>query len=210
MPDSGAPNQPEDAPLGDLSRRSFLKGAGGLAAAGGTLGPPAESRAGERLAGELDVVLAVNGERRSVVVEPRTTLLEVLRVRLAPPLTGAKEACDGGACGACTVLLDGRPVLACLLLAVDCVGRSVETVEGLAEGDALTPVQAAFWEADAVLCGFCTPGLVLSVTACLRADPAASEGELRAACAGHLCRCGAYPKVFEAAIAAGRRLREGR
>jgi len=144
-------------------------------------------------------VLAINGEERRLALEPRTTLLSALRTRLDPPLTGAKEVCDRGACGACTVLLDGRPVYACMLLALDCVGAAITTVEGLGSPEALSPVQEAFCRRDALMCGFCTPGFVVSVTACLEREPRVDERTVRAACAGNLCRCGTYPHVFAAA-----------
>jgi len=146
--------------------------------------------------------LTVNGDGYAVVVEPQTTLLEVLRDQLA--LTGTKEGCGTGECGACTVLLDGRAVLACLTLACDCEGRDVVTVEGLSEGGGLTPVQQAFLEAGAVQCGFCTPGMILSATALLQENPDPSEHEIRKALEGNLCRCTGYNKIIEAVRRAAR------
>jgi aerobic-type carbon monoxide dehydrogenase small subunit (CoxS/CutS family) len=160
-----------------------------------------------RISGATKIELTINGTRREVEVEPRTTLLSALRVHLDPPLTGAKEVCDRGACGACTVLLDGEPVYACTLLAANAVGHEIRTVEGLGRPGALSPVQEAFWKRDGLMCGFCTPGFVMSVTACLEANPAADEREIRERCAGNLCRCGTYPHVFAAAREAGERLR---
>ncbi len=203
-------SDPLDEPERALSRRGFLKGAGGVAA-GGALGRALADAAQEgaresagppRVAGEREAVLAINGEERRLALEPRTTLLSALRTRLDPPLTGAKEVCDRGACGACTVLLDGRPVYACMLLALDCVGAAITTVEGLGSPEALSPVQEAFCRRDALMCGFCTPGFVVSVTACLEREPRVDERAVRAACAGNLCRCGTYPHVFEAALEA--------
>lgn len=196
-----------------VSRRGFLKGAGGVAAAGGALGAAqawAARAAPKRFAGPVEIELSINGEPRRVTVEPRTTLLSALRDRLEPALTGAKPVCEQGSCGACTVHVDGRPVYACMVLALDCVGAKVRTVEGLAAPGQLSPVQEAFVAQDALMCGFCTPGFVMSVTACLEKNPAASEAEIRKACAGNLCRCGTYPRVFEAALAAGRKLQGGR
>lgn len=198
-----------------LSRRSFLKGAGGVAVGGAIVA--SESR-GEptgsdpsRVSGEVEVDLSINGSDQRVVVEPRTTLLSVLRHRCRPELTGTKLVCDEGACGACTVLVDGEPRYACLTLALDAVGREVRTVEGLERGGELSVVQEAFCQEDALMCGFCTPGFVMSVTACLERDPAANEEDVRQACSGNLCRCGTYPHIFTAAREAGRRLRgEGR
>jgi len=201
---------------GGISRRVFLKGAGGVAA-GGALGARAArgARAGRaqggaqaagpvRLSGEHEVTLSINGADVKLVVEPRTTLLSALRTRCEPPLTGAKEVCDRGACGACTVLLGGKPVYACMQLAASCVGREVRTIEGLAPPDALGPVQQAFCQEDALMCGFCTPGFVMSITACLESRLSPSLEELKAACAGNVCRCGTYPHVFSAALAAAR------
>jgi xanthine dehydrogenase YagT iron-sulfur-binding subunit len=196
-----------------FSRRSFLKGAGGLAA-GGAIGSAAQSAGGPaaasgplRLTGEVEVELSINGAPRKLKVEPRTTLLDVLRTKLEPPLCGTKLVCDQGACGACTVLIDGRARYACMTLAVDAVDKEVRTVEGLAPEGLLSPVQQAFWEEDALMCGFCTPGFVMAVTACLEKNPAATEEEVRWACSGNLCRCGTYPHVFAAAAKAGRRMR---
>ena len=142
------------------------------------------------------VTLRVNGGVHALAVEPRRTLLDALRHDLY--LTGAKKVCDMGDCGACTVLVDGRAMYACLLLAVDCTDREITTVEGLASGDQLDPVQQAFIEADAFQCGFCTPGQVMSVRALLNATPAPSEAEIRRAVSGNLCRCGAYQNIVKA------------
>lgn len=194
-----------------LSRRSFLKGAGG-AAAGGLVGPGLAQAAPQqvaRSAGTIEIELEVNGVARKVAVEPRTTLLNALRNHLEPAVTGPKLVCDAGTCGACTVLLDGRPVYACMLLALDAVGRAVTTVEGLTPPEGLSVVQEAFVEKDASMCGFCTSGFVVSVHACLERNSGASLGEIQRACSGNLCRCGTYPHVFEAALAAGERLRQG-
>jgi aerobic-type carbon monoxide dehydrogenase small subunit (CoxS/CutS family) len=151
------------------------------------------------LAGTVRVTLDVNGARREVQVEPRTTLLDALRNRTEPALCGAKLVCDRGNCGACTVIVDGRPAYSCLLLAVDQVGRKVRTVEGLGTVAELNAVQAAFVKEDASMCGFCTPGFVMSMTAALERDPAADGEALKRACSGNLCRCGTYPHVFAAA-----------
>jgi aerobic-type carbon monoxide dehydrogenase small subunit (CoxS/CutS family) len=198
---------------GALSRRSFLKGAGGVTA-GGLVGQSAaaaqQAQGPERTSGTVEVELRVNGEVRKAAIEPRTTLLNALRVHLDPPVTGPKLSCDHGSCGACTVLLDGKPVYACMLLALDAVGHEVTTVEGLAADGQLSVVQEAFVEADASMCGFCTPGFVVSVSACLERNPDADLEEVKQACSGNLCRCGTYPQVFEAALEAGRRMKGGR
>ncbi|MGD9894198.1 MAG: (2Fe-2S)-binding protein [Dehalococcoidia bacterium] len=148
------------------------------------------------------VRLRVNGQPHELMLEPRHTLLDTLRVDLA--LTGTKKVCDMGDCGACTVLVDGRAMYACLILALDCEGRDVTTVEGLADDGHLDPVQRAFIEADAFQCGFCTPGQMMSLKALLLDDPAPSDEAILRAVTGNLCRCGAYPNILKAGrLAAG-------
>lgn len=148
-----------------------------------------------------DTTLEVNGERRSLRLDNRRTLLDVLREQLA--LTGAKKGCDHGQCGACTVLLDGRRVNSCLLLAVSLDGSAVTTVEGLADGEQLHPVQQAFLDHDAFQCGFCTPGQLCSAVGLLsEADGTPSPAEVRELMSGNLCRCGAYPNIVRAVIEA--------
>ena len=142
------------------------------------------------------IELTINGEARELAVEPNATLAEVLRDRLG--LTGTKEACGTGECGTCTVLIDGRPILSCLTLAVDCQTQKILTIEGLSAGDKLTPVQQAFHDCGAIQCGFCTPGMVLSVTALLESNAHPSISEVRKALEGHLCRCTGYNKIIEA------------
>jgi len=146
------------------------------------------------------VSFRVNGDERSLAVEARRTLLDALRVDLA--LTGTKKVCDMGDCGACTVLLDGRAIYACLTLAVDCDGRDVTTIEGLAHGDDLDPVQQAFVEADAYQCGFCTPGQIMSIRAFVSEQPVPSADDVRRAVSGNLCRCGAYQNIVKAGLRA--------
>jgi aerobic-type carbon monoxide dehydrogenase small subunit (CoxS/CutS family) len=201
-----------------LSRRNFLKGAGGVASgtvlAHGLLAGAADASAPafedvEELSGEVEVALDVNGEVRKVRVEPRTTLLGALRDRLAPPLTGAKLVCDRGQCGACTVIVDGRPAYACMLLAADLRGRKIRTIEGLGSPAALSPLQESFWKHDASMCGFCTPGFVMAIQACLERNPGAGLAEIKEACAGNACRCGTQPQVFAAALAATPSFRSG-
>ena len=150
----------------------------------------------------LPVVLRVNGDDHALYLEPRRTLLDALRLDLE--LTGTKKVCDMGDCGACTVQVDGLAMYSCLLLAVDCDGRDIRTIEGLGSGDELDPVQQAFVQADAYQCGFCTPGQVMSLRALLDETPAPSEDEIRRAVSGNLCRCGAYQNILQAGrIAAG-------
>jgi xanthine dehydrogenase YagT iron-sulfur-binding subunit len=151
--------------------------------------------------------LTINGARATVTVEPRVTLLRALRNHLG--LTGAKEVCERGACGGCTVLFDGEPICACLMLAADAVGHEITTVEGLGSPEKLSPVQAAFVECDALQCGFCTPGFVVASTALLRKNPNPSLEEIKAGLAGNLCRCGTYPRIFEAVQKAATTQRSG-
>ena len=150
------------------------------------------------------IEMTVNGERYELAVEPQTTLLEILREHLG--LTGTKEACGTGERGTCTVLLNGRPILSCLTLAVDCQKQPILTIEGLSKGGELTPVQKAFHEYGAIQCGFCTPGMVLSVTALLEENPKPTEEEIAKALEGHLCRCSGYNKIMEAVTIAAERI----
>jgi carbon-monoxide dehydrogenase small subunit len=149
--------------------------------------------------------LKVNGEEREVLAPVHHTLLEVLREEMS--LTGTKHGCELGECGTCTVLLDGRPVLSCLTLPVECEGREVRTVEGLARGSRLHPLQQAFAELGAAQCGYCTPGFLLVAEALLRDNPAPSRIEVAEALAGNLCRCTGYLKIFEAVELAAERMR---
>jgi xanthine dehydrogenase YagT iron-sulfur-binding subunit len=202
--------------VSEWSRRSFLKtvGAGAAAAvsADAVLAPAAEAAqpaaggAGSPvISGPVKVTLSINGKDREVTVEPRTTLLSTLRDRLEPAITGPKLVCDAGTCGACTVLLNGKPVFGCSVLAVDAVGKQVTTVEGLGTPEHPNPVQAAFVEKDAMMCGFCTPGFVTSISALLQKNPKPTEQQVREACKGNFCRCGTYPHIFQAALAAAQK-----
>ena len=148
----------------------------------------------------VPLTFQINGVMRKVTVLPQTTLAEALRGPL--DLTGTKIGCDRGACSACTVWLDGIPVASCMTLAVDVGERSITTIEGLSDGDRLHPVQAAFIEHDAMQCGFCTSGLVMSCAALLATTPHPTLDEVKTATSGHLCRCGTYPHVFAATLAA--------
>lgn len=151
--------------------------------------------------------ITINGRSREVTPAPHESLLTTLRERLF--LTGAKQGCDRGECGACTVLLDGEPVYACLTLTAACEGESVTTVEGLATGDVLHPLQEAFIAHDAVQCGFCTSGQLLSAAALLAHDPSPDDAAIREAMAGNLCRCGTYPGIVKAIGAAAEAMRAG-
>lgn len=201
-------------PIGshDKSRRGFLKGIG-IAGAGAALADKllieadakdTQAKGARTLSGNIDVVLDINGQRRTVKVEPRTTLLSTLRNHLEPAVTGPKLVCDMGTCGACTVLLDGKTAYSCLVLAVDAIGKKITTVEGLGRLDALNAVQSAFVDKDALMCGFCTPGFVTTISAYLKKNPNPSLDQVREACKGNFCRCGTYPRVFEAALAAAK------
>lgn len=150
----------------------------------------------------VPLTLRINGAARTINVPPHTTLAEALRGPL--DLTGTKIGCDRGACSACTVWLNGDPVASCMVLAIDVGERSVTTIEGLTDGDKLHPVQTAFIEHDAVQCGFCTPGMVMSCAALLARNPNPSLDDVKAATSGHLCRCGTYPHVFAATLAAAK------
>ncbi len=205
----GAPD--ERRKRSGVSRRYFLKGVGGGVAASIATGGPAladEGLVGRTLPApafaETTVKLKVNGAAKDAKIEARSTLLSVLRNQL--DLTGAKEVCDRGECGACTVLLDGKAAYACMTLAADCEGREIRTVEGLAQGDRLHPLQAAFVECDGYMCGFCTPGHVMALV------PLVESGrndvtleDVKEAVAGNVCRCGAAPRIFEAGLNACRK-----
>ncbi len=186
---------------GGVSRRQFIKtvGVGGLAT--GVLAPSdagAQPAVRELGPGEVPITLTVNGRRYDLRVEPRVTLLDAVRNRLG--LTGVKRVCDRGSCGACTMIVDGRTVYACSMLAIEAQGRAIRTVEGLAPGGALSPVQQAFCDHDALMCGFCTPGFVVATTALLERTPAPSLDEVRRGLDGNICRCGTYVKVLQAAL----------
>ncbi len=150
--------------------------------------------------GRITITLEVNGTPRVIAVDPRTTLLDALRECLG--LTGTKKGCDHGECGACTVLLDGRRINACLTLAVMQEGHRVTTIEGLASGAALHPVQTAFLAQDAFQCGFCTPGQILSAVGCIAEGRATTRETIREGMSGNLCRCSAYPEIVEAVFLA--------
>lgn len=183
-----------------MSRRRFMTSVGaGVTTAAAVAAAPRVARgspvaeAGRR----VELVLQVNGSRRRVGVEPRTTLLDAIRDHVG--LTGTKPGCERGECGACTVLIDGRPRYACLTLALEAEGAEITTVEGLMRGEALGPVQQAFVEHDAFQCGYCTSGQVMAVEGLLRQHDDPSLDQIRQGLAGNLCRCGAYAHIFAAA-----------
>jgi len=204
---SGPPGRDE---LSGLSRRAFLEFST-LSAAQAAMAGVARATDGESAMAQdtnsaagppeaISIALDVNGVERSLRVEPRTTLAEALRGALG--LTGVKVACDRGACSACTVWLDGAPVCSCMTLAVEVGARKVTTIEGLARGEALHAVQAAFIAHDALQCGYCTPGFIMTVKSLLAENPNPSESEVRAALSSNLCRCTGYNQMYEAIRAA--------
>jgi len=193
------PPAPDDqSRVPGFSRRNFLKTAGVGAAASTVVGVGASCSTTPTVIGPdaATLKLRVNGATRNVTVEPRVTLLNALRNEL--DLTGAKQVCDRGGCGGCTVLLDGDPIKACLMLAADAEGHEITTVEGLGTPEKMSPLQEAFVEADALQCGFCTPGFVVSGTALLAKNPDPTLDEIKDGLAGNLCRCGTYSRIFEA------------
>ena len=190
-----------------LSRRSLLQGSAAMTASAFARADRADAQTQtpeSRFERRLDLTLNVNNTRHVVSVEPRVTLLDALRERMQ--LTGTKKGCNRGECGACTVLVDGRRMNACLMLAASAEGKAITTIEGLAEGGVLHPVQRAFAEADAFQCGFCTSGQIMSAVACIQEGHAGSEGEIREWMSGNLCRCSAYPQITAAVAAAAEEL----
>ncbi len=169
-----------------------------------TLTNESEVASAQTKGGKTLVTLGVNGQPQTFAVESRRVLLDALRHDLG--LTGTKKVCTMGNCGACTVHLDGEAVYSCLVLAVECEGREVTTIEGLAEGNALDPVQAAFVEADAYQCGFCTPGQIMSLKALFNETPEPDEAQITRAVSGNLCRCGAYRNILEAGKLAAKKV----
>jgi xanthine dehydrogenase YagT iron-sulfur-binding subunit len=192
-----------DSPKIKFSRRGFIKGAGVTAAT--TVIETANALAREtkdinKVQGQeaLPVKLHINGREHSVLIEPRDTLAQTLRDNLG--LTGTKVVCDRGSCSACTVWIDKTPALACMTLSIDTAGRQITTIEGLSHGDTMHPVQAAFVKHDAMQCGFCTPGMVMSCAALIERNPTPNLSDVKHAVSGNLCRCGTYPKVFAATL----------
>jgi xanthine dehydrogenase YagT iron-sulfur-binding subunit len=209
MRDDDLPDDSRTALSSSLSRRQFFRGAGmstlGATFADGLLAHANAEPGDVRDTGvfgpePVPLSLSVNGRVLTVRADPGTTLVEVLRNELG--LTGTKIGCDRGACSACTVWLDGQVASSCMTLAFDARGRAITTIEGLAHGEALHPVQQAFVEHDAMQCGFCTPGMVMSCAALVERNPACTLEDVKAAVSGHLCRCGTYPNIFKATLAA--------
>jgi xanthine dehydrogenase YagT iron-sulfur-binding subunit len=195
---------------GGVSRRDFMKGIGsgalGTAVLASLRGQTIATKKGRVPVYERKTItVTVNGRKLDLAVEANETLLDALRDRL--DLTGAKKICDRGECGGCTVLLDGAPVYACMTLAIRADGKTVKTVEGLAEGGKLHPVQEAFVEKDGYQCGFCTPGFLMTTSAFLEKNPAPTLDEIKQALSGNLCRCGNYAKIYGAVDAAAKKMK---
>jgi aerobic-type carbon monoxide dehydrogenase small subunit (CoxS/CutS family) len=197
-----------------ISRRGFLKGAG-MTAAGTALLEGVQGLSREAVASApkgvkefgpepSPVTLHINGKEHTLQIEPRTTLADALRIQLN--MTGTKVSCDRGVCSSCTVLLDKMPVNSCMTLAFDAVGHQITTIEGISADEQMHPVQAAFIRHDAMQCGFCTPGMVMSCVSLLEKNPHPTEADVRYAVSGNLCRCGTYPKVFSATLDAASQL----
>ena len=190
-----------------ISRRSFLKTFGTSAAVAataqvGAVAAELEKANREKIIGTepVPITLQVNGKPLKLEVEPRVTLLDALRNHSG--FTGAKEVCDRATCGACTVLLDDVPVYSCSMLALEAQGKAITTVEGLAQNGRLSKVQEAFIDQDALMCGYCTPGFIMSVTALLKRNPHPTAADVKDACAGNICRCGTQPRILQAALKA--------
>jgi xanthine dehydrogenase YagT iron-sulfur-binding subunit len=196
-----------------LTRRDFLRGAGVTVSGGLLVGTeigkaaPAPAPAAVVGPGAVPVTLSVNGKTHRLRLEPRVTLLEALRNEL--DLTGAKKVCDRGVCGSCTVLVDRKPAYACDILAVEAEGHQITTIEGLAQGDELTPVMNAFVEHDAQQCGFCTPGFVMACTAFLERNPNPTLDDIEKGLGGNLCRCGTYAGIRQAVLEAAKAMKGG-
>lgn len=202
-----------ELPLEGLSRRDFLKGASMAVSTGLLVAPEVAAAPPEHSPGVLGpepvpITLHINGKMQSVKIEPRVTLLDALRNHL--DLTGAKKVCDRGVCGACTVILDGRPVYACNMLAIEAESHRIETIEGLGTAGELHPVMAAFVDNDAQQCGFCTPGFVVACKAFLDKHPDPTLEDVEHGLGGNLCRCGTYAGVRQAVLEAAKTLKGGR
>lgn len=191
-------DHPDSSNLSAFNRRTFIAGAAGAAVAPLTAkgAGAAEAPATRDPTLPVSVTLNVNGTDRSVAIDIRATLLDTLREHLG--LTGSKKGCDHGQCGACTVLIEGRRVLSCLTLALAAEGQQVLTIEGLANGNKLHPMQQAFIDQDAFQCGYCTPGQIISAVACVKEGHAGTEQDIREYMSGNICRCAAYPNIVAA------------
>lgn len=204
-PKDESPDKSDKTDRFGFSRRDFLKTAGvsSLATAVTAVGVgEADAQAGPRAVGpgDVPVSLMVNGKRLDLKLEPRVTLLDAIRNRA--DLTGNKRVCDRGTCGACTMIVDGRTVYSCSTLAIEVQGKQIRTVDGLSTGNTLHPVQQAFCDVDALMCGFCTPGFVVATVAVLEKYPNATREQISRGLDGNICRCGTFVRIMEAAIKA--------
>ena len=186
----------------NVSRRSFLKtaGVGSLAATvAGVADAPASAQTGPAIVGpgEVPIQLMVNGKRLNLTIEPRVTLLNAIRNRA--DMTGNKRVCDRGQCGACTMIIDGRTAYSCSTLAIEVQGKQIRTVDGLANGPALHPVQQAFCDHDSLMCGFCTPGFIMATVALVEKHTNPTPEQIRKGLDGNICRCGTFTRIYEAA-----------
>ena len=184
----------------DVSRRDFLKTVGVAAAVTSSVSVHGEQGPAAVGPDAIPITLTINGQRHQLSVEPRVTLLDAMRTRL--DITGQKRVCDRGSCGACTVIIEGRTYYSCSMLAIEAQGKNIRTVDGLAKGDQLHPVQQAFCDHDGLMCGFCTPGFVISTVALLEKTPNPTAEQAKRALDGNLCRCGTNIGVLRAALAA--------
>ena len=206
------PKEQNEFTLKQASRRSFFKQSAVLVAAAATPNvviEAAENRLDEKLAYQMEqlpITLTINGIEQKINVEPRVTLLDLLREQLN--LTGTKKGCDHGQCGACTVHVDGQRINSCMTLAVMQNGRKITTIEGLAQGDELHPMQAAFVKHDGFQCGYCTPGIIVATVALLEKNPRPSTEDIRRGLAGNICRCTGYTKIIAAVLDAATRANE--
>ena len=208
------PDDPEARKAAEVSRRDFLRGTGAVISAGIVAGAEvleaSNTPAGAKIVGpdKVQITLRINGATKSLNLEPRVTLLEALRNELE--LTGAKKVCDRSTCGACTVIVNGKAAYSCSILALEAQGKEIATVEGLAQGGKLHPVQQAFVDNDAQQCGYCTPGFVMACKAFLDKHPAPSVEQIRKGLGGNLCRCGTYMGITQAVHQAAKQLKGGR
>jgi xanthine dehydrogenase YagT iron-sulfur-binding subunit len=192
-------DNPDSPTTSAFNRRKFMAGAAGTAVAplaARAAAPVTSTVPAHDAASPVSVTLRVNGESKSLMIDARTTVLDALREHIG--LTGSKKGCDHGQCGACTVLIDGRRVVSCLTLALAAEGQQIVTIEGLAKGGQLHPMQQAFIDQDAFQCGYCTPGQIMSAVACVKEGHASSDDDIREYMSGNICRCAAYPNIVAA------------
>ncbi len=208
------PDDSESRSASDVSRRDFLRGAGAVLSSGIVAGSEvleaAQSKTSAKMygPGKVPITLKINGVSKSLNLEPRVTLLDALRDELE--LTGAKKVCDRATCGACTVIVAGKPAYACSVLVIEAQGKEITTVEGLSQGGKLHPVQQAFVDNDAQQCGYCTPGFVMACKAFLDKQANPTVEQVRKGLGGNLCRCGTYVGITQAVLQAAKQMKGGR